>query len=114
MLSLEDINLGYPAQFDETHPIHQGLARLTYGDRMHMRADNTGAVSLHDHSGVSLAKISNKASTYWHPLLHKINEVRVIGMVQRCLEQTDPTYRDRCRLNRWEIPLIEIVMREND
>jgi len=110
MLSLEDINLGYPAQFDETHPIHQGLARLMYGGRMQIRADNTAAVSLHDHSGVCLAKLSNKASAYWYPLLHRINEVRVVGMVQRCLEQTDPAYRERCRLDRWEIPLVEIVM----
>ena len=81
---------------------------------MQLGADGSGAISLRDRSGVCLAKLSHKGAASWLPQLNKIGEVRVVGMVQRRLDQTDPAYRERCRLGRWEIPLIEIVMREND
>jgi hypothetical protein len=44
------------------------------------------------------------------PLIQAVRDVRVLALVQRRADQDDdPSRRERCRVNEWEIPFVEVV-----
>jgi ATP-dependent DNA helicase RecQ len=110
MLSLEDLHLGYPAQFDSDHPVHQALARLNPGDWLEPQALRDGGVGLHDGSGICVARLSRKGAATWLPKLPNIRELRIVAMLNRTAEQAEKEYQDRCRVREWELPVVEVVL----
>lgn len=108
-LGLDDIHLGYAARFEAWHPIHAALKALKPGDLLQLRPENQD-IGLCDQHGVTVARLSRKARDAWSARLGLIREIRVLAMIVRTPEQeTDPAFRDRCRVAEWEIPVVEIV-----
>ena len=110
VLSLEDINLGYPGQFGPNHSIHAALAALQPGDKLQLAADSIGRLELRNASGTAVARLSKRAQGNWSSRLKTIKEVRFLAAIQRSAEQEgDPDRRERLQVQTWEVPLVEIV-----
>jgi len=110
ILSLEDINLGYPGFFDLNHNIHAALSGLEAGDKVTMRSTHGTDLSLFDDSDVCIARLSRRGESEWRERLSSIREIRILAMVRRNAEQDpDLTRRDQYKVSEWEVPIVEIV-----
>ena len=89
VLSLEDINLGYPGCFPGNHPIHSALASLHPGDSLVMRPLGANGVGLFNRSGVCVACLARKAESEWAERMQFVREIRVLAIVCRSSKQ-DP------------------------
>lgn len=112
MLSLEDIHLGFPAQFEAAHPVHQALSRLNAGDPLQMQPVGNGDVGLHDGSGLCIARLSRKGAAAWLPRLPAVQGLRIVAMLRRTADQAEREFQERCRVPEWELPVAEVVLRE--
>jgi ATP-dependent DNA helicase RecQ len=111
VLGLEDINLGYPGLFAETHAIHAALAALQPGDALSLRPQlPRGGLGLCDASGTWVAQLSRKAEASWSDRTASIREARVLALVRRRGDQDeDLQRRGRYVVSDWEIPIVEVV-----
>ncbi|HFQ90829.1 MAG TPA: ATP-dependent helicase, partial [Desulfobulbus sp.] len=109
LLGMEDLYLGFAARYPAGHPVHQGLRRLGPGSRLELRL-RQDRILLCD-QGLALAALSRRAVERWRPRLENVCEVRVLAMVRRTAAEGDPDYRDRCRLESWEVPVVEVLVR---
>jgi ATP-dependent DNA helicase RecQ len=111
-LSLEDIDLGHPGRFGPNQPIHSALAGLNPGDKLAMRSCSGNGVGLFDCAGNCVARLSRSAQSEWVEQVESVEEVRVLAMLRRSVEQ-DPeeTRRQRYVIPEWEIPFVEVVRR---
>jgi ATP-dependent DNA helicase RecQ len=89
------------------HPIHARVSALHTGDRLEPEARDQ-RVLLRDGAGLALARLSKRASAEWLPRLPRVETITVIALIRRRLEDGDPAYREHCRSNTWEVPLVEI------
>jgi ATP-dependent DNA helicase RecQ len=114
LLGLDDINLGYPALFDPSHPIHGTLSSLQPGDRLAMQKSRNG-IYLYDSKGLCVSRLSHKGETAWRDALPDVREVRVVAVVRRHADQDDDVERrTRCRVSEWEVPVVEVVSQAPD
>ena len=96
LLSLEDIHLGYPGRFGPNHPIHQALAALQPGDKLHISGDKMGNLELVNAAAIPVARLSKRAQSEWATRLDAIKEIRFLAAIQRTAEQeADPARRER-------------------
>lgn len=110
LLSLEDIHLGYPGQFAQNHPVHRALAALKPQDRLTMRQTHGNGIGLFDQGQTCVARLSRAAQAEWADRSSSVREVRVLALVQRRADQdSDETRRGQYRVERWEIPLVEVI-----
>lgn len=115
-LGLEDIHLSYPAFFPTHHRIHNSLAALQPGDRLHfarLKPDtDRQALALMDKHNQVVARLSRKSEPEWVHHLDAVREVRILAMVRRqAAQESDPRRRARFRTQEWEIPVVEVVTR---
>ncbi|MCP5528041.1 MAG: RecQ family ATP-dependent DNA helicase [Verrucomicrobiales bacterium] len=112
ILGLEDVHLGYPACFRAGHLVHAALAALTPGDRLSLRSRPGGGWLLCDQRGGAVARLSRKAEQSWGKRADSIVEIRVLALIHRRADQDqDPDRRQRCLVEEWEVPLVEVVTR---
>jgi hypothetical protein len=102
MLSLEDIHLGFPAQ---SEAVHQALARLKTSDRLQLGPVGNGGVGLRDGSGLRIAQLSCKGAATWLPRLSAVQELRVVAMLSRTVDQSEREFQERCQVTGWELPV---------
>jgi ATP-dependent DNA helicase RecQ len=115
VLSLEDIHLGYPGQFRESHPVHTALSALRPGDNLTMRSLRANGLGLFNNSEVCVARLSRKAEAEWANRLSTVREIRVLAIVCRNAEQdTEEARRERYQVPEWEIPIVEVVFRADE
>ncbi|HZL43343.1 MAG TPA: RecQ family ATP-dependent DNA helicase [Verrucomicrobiae bacterium] len=113
VLSLEDIDLGYPGRFSQYDRIHTALSALQPGDRLFAGLSTRG-IKLSDASGNAVAQLSRKAAEKWKSRLSAIREVRVLAIVCRSADQdAEATRRTEYKVPAWEIPVVEIVSEES-
>jgi hypothetical protein len=79
LLSLEDIDLGYPGRFTQYDRIYTALSALQPGDKLIVRPSTRG-IKLSDDSGRAVARLSLKAGEIWKNRLSAIREVRVLAI----------------------------------
>ncbi len=109
LLGLDDFFLDFAGRFPETHPIHKHLTALSPGSLLSI-ANINGKVVL-QHGGVTVARLSQKGQQEWADKLSRIETVRVIAMIKRYRDDSEEIYRSRCKVEQWEIPLVELVYR---
>ncbi len=103
VLGMRDLYLSYAGQFAPEHTLHTVLSRLNTGDPVVLKSDQRGTkIFSHD---LPIAALSNKA----HGRHGYGHSGRVVAMVQRRRDDGDVAYRDRCRCEAWEVPLVELV-----
>ena len=107
LLTPADLDLGFAGRLPPDHPVHARLEALQTGDRLEPRAQGQ-RVLLCDGAGLALGRLSKRASAEWAPRLAQVEGIKVIALLRRRREDGDPDYRDRCRSDTWEVPLVEI------
>jgi len=112
LLSLEEIFMDYAGGFAQDHPVHQRLQTLRPGDGLTLAAVRD-RVEIRDTGGRPVGRLAEKSASYWRRELDKIYSVRVVAILSRTLEDTDPRYRDRIRTGAWEMPVLEVVLRQS-
>jgi len=110
ILGMKDVDLSYAGRFDESHPIHRHLARLNTGSKLSMDNHN-GKVVLKDKDSV-VAALSKQGAQYWSAKINTIESVTVLAMIRRYRDDSEESYRSRCKVEQWELPLVEVVFNE--
>jgi ATP-dependent DNA helicase RecQ len=111
IVGMKDVALSYAGNFEASHPIHQHLARLNTGSRLSME-NNSGKVVLKDQQMI-VAVLSNQGAQYWSTKINAIESVTVLAMIRRYRDDNEAAYQSRCKVEQWELPLVEIVFDEN-
>ncbi|MGZ8237933.1 MAG: RecQ family ATP-dependent DNA helicase [Methylobacter sp.] len=106
ILGLNDFHIDYAGHYPETDIIHQHLSKLTPGSLLSI-ADNSGKVVL-QHGEVTVAMLSKKGHQEWADKLPRIESIRVIAMIKRYRDDSEESYRSRCKVEQWEIPMVEL------
>jgi ATP-dependent DNA helicase RecQ len=113
VLGLQEVHLSYAAAFSPEHEIHAHLANLAVGDLLTLAENETG-VLIKDRSGIAVAKLSKLGCRNWAARLEDILEARVLGMLHWCAEDGHDLYRAYAKARTWELPLVEVVLRDRD
>ncbi|MDD5580766.1 MAG: UvrD-helicase domain-containing protein, partial [Methylobacter sp.] len=107
ILGMRDIDLSYAGCFAAAHPIHQSLTSLKPGSRLTIE-NNNGKLALKDGS-ITVAVLSKQGAQEWLNKINTIESVTVLAMIRRYRDDSEEHYQGRCKVERWEIPLVEIV-----
>ena len=110
LLGPADIDLGYAGRKPSTDPIHARLAALATGHALDLRQGGN-AILLCDRQGGAVARLSRRAAEQWQPRLTGIDAARVVALLRRRRDDGEGDYRDTCRVDTWEYPLVELVWR---
>jgi ATP-dependent DNA helicase RecQ len=110
LLWLDDIQLGFAGSRSERHPIHSALADLRPGSPLRLKLSEE-RLDLIDSRGRPLARLSQTAFRRWRDRLERIEEIRVLAVLRRERADEQSEFRSRCRCERWEVPLVELVYR---
>lgn len=111
LLGMEDVDLGFAGAREADDPIHTALARLQTGQQLRLVAHGD-QINLLNERGMRIARLSRAAVQCWKDRLGDIETAQVAAIVRRQRNDATPQYRDRCRCDRWEVPLIEVVYRK--
>lgn len=107
LLGLNDFHISFAGRFPQTHIIHQHLATLSPGSLLSI-ANINGKVVL-QHGGVTVARLSQKGHQEWAEKLASIETVRIIAMIKRYRDDSEESYRSKCQVEQWEVPMVELV-----
>ncbi len=107
ILGMQDFYLSYAARFPPNAPIHRALDKTATGSKVSLLAEGGNIAVLQDN--VIIARLSQHAVTAWRDHFSGIESATVIAMVRRYRDDADESYRQQCRADQWEIPLLELV-----
>jgi len=111
LLGLDDIYLDFAGRFHEADAIHRHLAALIPGSLLTMSLLDGKTVLRHGQ--VTVARLSEKGHRLWADKLEQIETVRVIAMILRYRDDSEESYRARCKVEQWEIPVVEVLYASN-
>lgn len=113
ILGMEDLFLSWAGHFPTDHGVHRALGRLRPLDRVHL-VEKNGHLYIEASDGKAVARLSQKGRAVWQNQIKTILHARVLGIVQR--RKTDgEAYDGRDEImDRWEIPIVEILHRPAD
>jgi hypothetical protein len=79
-----------------------------------MRALERNGIGLFDKAGVCVARLSRKGDADWGKRVETVHEVRVLAMASRTAAQdAEQARREQYQVQEWEIPVVEVVCKEN-
>jgi ATP-dependent DNA helicase RecQ len=113
LLSPADIDLGYAGRQPAADPLHTRLAALTTGDVLSLRQDGD-RILLCDRQDAPVGRLSRRAAALWLPRLPAVEAARIIALMRRRRDDGEGAYRDTCRVETWEYPLVELIWRMGD
>ncbi len=108
LLGLSELWLSYAGTRAAGHPVHGRLAALRPGDRLEMRRAGS-RVELCS-GDIVVARLSEKGRQTWQDRLETIREVRVLAICRWQARDSEPAYRLNCRVQSWEVPLVEVLV----
>lgn len=95
-----EVDLGFAGRRAASNGVHAAIAGLRVGDEV--RIDNR---QLRDRSGAVVGRLAKKCDVPALPLAGSIFAVMV-----RTRKQTSPEYQTSVKVDRWEVPLAEVVV----
>lgn len=98
-----DVDLGFAGRLDPASPLHQRLTRLSWGSPAQV-VDR----QILNQQGELVGWLAQKT-----PPPGRAGQVllaKITGIMVRRREQTHPGYRDKVRVDRWEVPLVEVML----
>lgn len=110
VIGMQDINIGYAGRFPAGHPIHRRLTELNAGDPVELRA-TPSVIEVLNGSGATVARLSAAGVETWRDRIARIERAYVLCLVERRRDDGDPEYRKYSKVDRWEVPLIEVELR---
>nr|WP_321466165.1 RecQ family ATP-dependent DNA helicase [uncultured Desulfobulbus sp.] len=109
LLGLEDLFIDFAGTRGEFHPGRQALAEMAAGDRVWMQQRND-RLELINEGGRAVARLSKKARDQWMGRISTIEEIRVVALVRRYMEDVaDDAMRVRCKGEEWLVPIVEVI-----
>jgi predicted nuclease of restriction endonuclease-like RecB superfamily len=108
-LSLRDYFLDWAGRHPAEHPVHAKLHALQPGQLLRLSLEGS-ACWVVDASGAKLAALSSAARRAWEPRLADILSVRVREKVERRWAESGTAYRHLLRVERWWVPLVDILL----
>ncbi|MDE0456676.1 MAG: RecQ family ATP-dependent DNA helicase [Chromatiales bacterium] len=109
VFGMEDLYIDFAGGMPADHRIHRSLDSLQAGDPVTLKRGEAGRVFVRDCEGTSVARLSKAgAERLEQRQLRQIDEVRVLGVVSRRLEDCKPEYRGRIAVPAWELPILEM------
>jgi ATP-dependent DNA helicase RecQ len=105
-----DLDLGYAGRQGPRAPIHAQLAALAAGDPLHWQRDRVSLLLL-DAAGHPVGRLSRRAAATWLPRLAQIEAIRIDALLRQDKAHSAPDFADRCKVEPWEVPLVEIRWR---
>ena len=113
-LGPRDLNMDFAGRKPASHPIHRSLASLQAEDAVDLHPLPDGGVQVRDGRHVEVARLSRAgAARFPHSRLALVDEARVLGMMSRHLDKTGPDYRSKMKVETWELPLLELRLRQS-
>ncbi len=108
ILGLKDFDLSYAGSFAANAPIHQTLACLNAGDDVTIVRQNAKVVA--QKNDIVIAVLSRFAQTNWQDHLESIISASILAMVTRYKIDSEEVFQTRCKVEQWEVPIIEVVL----
>ena len=109
VLGMQDLFIDFAGGKPKGHRVHSSLAHMQAGDSVTLKRKQSGQVVVLDGEGVQVGRLSKNTAESWQkPELQQVDEVRVLGMVSRELEDSKLEYRDQIAVPDWELPLLEV------
>jgi ATP-dependent DNA helicase RecQ len=108
LLGLKDFDLSYAGSFAAKDFIHQALAHLTVGSKVTMKIHNDKVVVQKDN--VVITVLSKKSQEFWKKQLDNIVSATIVAMITRYKTDSEAEYQSRCKVEHWEVPMIEVVL----
>jgi ATP-dependent DNA helicase RecQ len=108
VLGMRDFHLSYAARFPSGAAIHQQLAKVTTGSPVSLNAEGEKIAVIHDNTVIAM--LSQNAAKAWRNKLQRIESATVIAMIRQKRDDAEESYRESCRVDSWEIPLLELVI----
>jgi ATP-dependent DNA helicase RecQ len=108
ILGMQDIDIGYAGGFAPDHPIHEQLSALRPGSRLAIEP-NGEKVFLKVNKHI-VAALSRKAAAQWRDRLDAIESATVLAVIRRYREDGEEGYRSRCKVEQWEVPMVELTL----
>ncbi len=109
VLGLKDFDLSYAGSFVKKHPIHQLLSNLSVGSKV-MIISRKGKIAIEAET-MTIAILSKKSQLQWQDRLKNIQSASIVAMITRYQTDSDKQYLSRCKVEQWEIPLIEVELK---
>lgn len=112
ILGFNDLVLSHAGKFAQSHPIHGLLAQLDAGSSVSIK--RLGDQVIGQSQDQTIAVLSKKARQIWCDRLDQIVSATVIAMIRRFRTDGDESYQSQCKVEQWEVPIIEIVTRGSE
>lgn len=103
--TLKDVDLGFAGRYSPENQVHHSIASLVAGDQVQLR-ESGGYAELTDMHGNIVGRMS-KAFT--SPRGMQFLSGRILAIVVRKREDSEAQYQDRCRCDKWEVVVPELV-----
>ena len=108
IIGLSEMYMDFAGFFHKGHRIHHRLSRLEAGQNAVFHRNNK-AIEIHDADGCCVARLSEEGTGKWSPRLDRICELKVVALLQRDRGDPSEDFRDRIKVDRWELPVLEAV-----
>lgn len=107
ILGMKELYIDYGGVKPAQHPIHKELGRLTPGDALQL-VKRKGQLELIS-QGITVARLAKTAGKRWQSKLQAIKSVKIIAISTRHrADIKDNTFENRCQMESWELPIVEI------
>jgi len=53
--------------------------------------------------------LSKQGAQFWSAKINAIKSVTVLAMIRRYREDSEEGYQSRCKVEKWELPIVEVV-----
>jgi hypothetical protein len=103
-----DLFLDYAGRHPAEHAIHARLVALAPGCEVRLRAAGPWLL-IADRQDAPLAALSAAAAARWRPRLGALRAVRVVEVLERRAAQSAAAYRRLLRVERWRVPVVEVL-----
>jgi ATP-dependent DNA helicase RecQ len=110
LIALEDLWIDSAGRRPPGDARHRALAEAQVGDEVRLVRTN-GFVEVHDRQGRELTSLSAAGRQRWADRLGEIERARIVGLVEWEAAMVDEAYRGRLRVERWEVPVVEVLVR---
>jgi hypothetical protein len=107
---MKELFIDFAASFLPEHPISRAIADLSAGDAVALQQYG-GHVHIVNQAGIKVARLAGAAKTKLQDQLGAIKSVKVVALATRYKgDIVNEPYLQRCKQDRWEVPIIELKM----
>lgn len=101
------VDLSFAGRLGPENPLHGCLEQLEVDDRLYPEMLR-GSIYLKSSTGTRVGRLSRSAAKAWSARVPDIREIRVVALMRRTREESDPQYVKSLKCREWVVPLAEI------